>query len=264
MAALTLVVLVTASVSALGNTAADDTIEEQGDNPPDSEPTAPEDTSEDTSEDSDTPDSKDSDTAKAAPQWFRHAGLGFRAGATFRETATSGEFPAAYALGPELYVAVFSHSIHRALLGAGYLYLDERREKGSYQIRVATRYQRVDLFAGYGIVWKLLTAGLRVGTALTIVEVQTTYGEPTWEIVGVGDTAELLMYEPADPEIRKERGVIAGLLGGLGIGLAIGRYLFGIDDLVEIRAQADYVRRGERDEFAVYGLLIIWPTRLFR
>lgn len=237
LAALASIATITAGGAALGNTTTDDTTREQG--------------------------SEDSDTAEPGPLWFRHAGLGFRAGATFRETATSAKFPPAYALGPELYVSVFSCSIHRALLGAGYLYLNDRREKGSYQIRVATRYQRVDLFAGYGIVWKLLTAGLRVGAALTIVEVETSYGEPGWEIVGSGDDLELVMYEPVDPEVSRERGLSAGFLGGLGVGLAIGRYLFGIEDLVEIRAQSDYVRRGERDEFAVYGLLVFWPTRLF-
>jgi hypothetical protein len=197
-------------------------------------------------------------------QWFRHAGLGFRAGATFRETATSLDFPAAYALGPELYLAVWSYSIHRALIGAGYLYLDDSRKKGSEQISVSTEYHRVDLFAGYEIAWKMLTAGLRVGAALTIVRVETSYGQPTWEVIGIGEEAELVIYGPHDPEVRKDTGLSPGFLGGLGIGLAIGHYLFGIDDLIEIRAQADYVRRDERDEFAVYGLVVFWPTRLIR
>jgi hypothetical protein len=197
-------------------------------------------------------------------RWFRHAGIGFRAGAGFREKATSGDFPADYVLGPELYLAVLSAGMHRAEIGAGYLYVDESRENGTYEIRVATSYQRWDLFAGYAVAWKLLNAALRVGTALTVVDVTTTYGEPSWEVVGVGDEAELVMYPPGDPVVDKEQGVSAGFLVGLGVGLAIGHYLFGIDDLIELRAQADYVRRHERDEFALYGMVVFWPTRLIR
>lgn len=197
-------------------------------------------------------------------QWFRHAGIGFRAGAGFREVATGGEFPAGYILGPELQLAVFSYLIHRATIGVGYFYIDERRENGTYQLRVATRYHRIDLFAAYGIAWKLLSAGLHIGTALTVVSVKTTFGEPGWEITGSGEDADLVMYKPQDPEVRKEHGVSPGFLVGLGVGLAIGHYLFGIDDLIELRAQTDYVRRGERDEFTVYGLVVFWPTRLIR
>lgn len=196
--------------------------------------------------------------------WFGHAGLGFRAGASFRETATGTGFPAGYVLGPELYLAVWSYWIHRAIVGAGYLYLDDTREKGTKQIRVSSRFHRIDMFAGYEIAWKLLTAGVRVGTALTVVSVETEYGEPTWEVVGFGDEAELIVHDPPDPEVSEKHGTSAGFLGGLGVGLAVGEFLFGIDDLIEIRAQADYVRRDERDEFAVYGLLVFWPTRLLR
>jgi hypothetical protein len=197
-------------------------------------------------------------------EWFRQIGIGFRAGSSFREAATGGDYPAGYFVGPELQLAVFSYAVHRAVIGAGYIHLGEERSKGTYQIRVESRYQRVDLFAGYGLVWKLLTAGLRVGTSLTIVNVETTYGEPGWEVVGMGDEAELVMYDPIDPQTNEETGVSAGFNVGLGIGLALGHYLFGIDDLVELRAQSDYLRRGERDEFTVGGLLVFWPTRLIR
>lgn len=197
-------------------------------------------------------------------QWFRHAGIGFRSGAGFREKATSRDFPAGYVLGPELYLAVWLYDIHRVIVGAGYLYIDDERDKGTSEIGVSTQFQRVDMFAGYGIAWKLLTAVARVGTALTIVDVETRHGEPGWEIVGAGEEAELIIHDPEDPDVREERGVSPGFLGGLGVGLAIGHYLFGIDDLIELRAQADYVRRDERDEFAVYGLLVFWPTRLIR
>jgi hypothetical protein len=145
--------------------------------------------------------------------WFRHAGIGFRAGASFRENALSDAFPADYLLGPELQVAVWSYSMHRAVVGAGYLYLNDRREKGTTQIRVETSFQRLDLFAGYGIAWKLLTAGLRVGTALTVINVKTTHGQPSWEVIGTEEDPELVIHDPVDPEVRDE--TRAGRVHGL-------------------------------------------------
>ncbi len=203
--------------------------------------------------------------AEITPQtrWFSDFGLAFRSGASFQSIAVNdNSYPAGYLLGPELLLSVFSHGIHRAVLNAGYLYMGNTLEKGTSQISVKTGYQRIDLAAGYEVQWKLLVAGMRVGTALTLVKVATSYGDPGWEVVEVDGEKQVVFTPDANARVEENIGVSPGFLAGLGVGLALGKYIFSIPDLLEIRAQTDYVRRGARNEFTVWGMIAVWPTRL--
>ena len=196
-------------------------------------------------------------------RWFSDFGLAFRSGASFQSIAVNdASYPAGYLLGPELLLSVFSHGIHRAVLDVGYLYMGNTLNKGTSQIGVKTGYQRFDLAAGYEIQWKLLVAGVRVGTALTLVKVATSYGDPSWEVVDVDGEKQLVFASDPNAQVEENLGLSPGFLAGLGVGLALGKYIFGIPDLLEIRAQSDYVRRGARNEFTVWGMIAVWPTRL--
>ena len=198
-------------------------------------------------------------------RWFSDFGLAFRSGASFQSIAVNdNSYPAGYLLGPELLLSVFSHGIHRAVLDVGYLYMGNTLDKGTSQISVKTGYQRFDLAAGYEVQWKLLVAGVRVGTALTLVKVATSYGDPGWQVVEVDGENQLVFTPDANARVEENIGVSPGFLAGLGVGLALGKYIFGIPDLLEIRAQSDYVRRGARNEFTVWGMIALWPTRLKR
>jgi len=198
-------------------------------------------------------------------RWFADAGIGFRSGAAYQETAFGREWKADLVLGPEAELAVWTgylaepDVLQRAGIGVGYLYMRREARDGSVEVWSRTSYQRIDVYGAYDLVWELLVAGVRLGTALTLVEVESYHGHPTAEIVD----PETLDWIPAeDPDVRTRSGVDAGLLVGLGVGLALGRYMFGIDDLVELRFQSDYVRRGERDDFYIWGLLSFRPTAL--
>ncbi len=135
-------------------------------------------------------------------------------------------------------------------------------DKGTSQISVKTGYQRIDLAVGYEVQWKLLVAGARIGTALTLVKVATSYGDPSWDVVEV-DGVKQVVFTPDANALKEENiGVSPGFLVGLGVGLALGKYIFGIPDLLEIRAQTDYLRRGARNEFTFWGMIALWPTKL--
>ncbi len=194
-----------------------------------------------------------------SPCWFSGLGFSIRGGYAFQESALGRDWFDGGLVGPEILGELFVYDIHKVILSIGYLKFFSSQSKGSEEIWTTAEYQRVDFAAGYDIQWRLLVAGIRVGGAWTIVETRTSMGEPGWYVEG----EEIFFTAPEDPEVSEHTGAIFGFLAGLGIGLALGDAVFGIDDLLEIRAQADYVRRGERDDFTVFGSLVFWPTRLF-
>lgn len=200
------------------------------------------------------------------PSWFRHLGVGFDVSAAFQGTpANDGEFPATLVFGPEIFVSAFELDNHSVILGFGYRHFERTPSEGSAEISIKTRYDRMDLWAGYDFEWELLVAGARIGAALMIIGTETRYGEPTWEIDDFdGDGVNDIVFEPAeDPEVRTRSGIDPGLLAGLGLGLSLGKYMFDRPGVIELRAQSDYVRRGNRNEFTVGGLLVFWPTKIF-
>jgi hypothetical protein len=202
------------------------------------------------------------DTEKSeacAPCWFSALGISLRGGYSFQETALGREWFGGGLLGPELLGETFVYDFHRVVICIGYSKLYSFQEKGSSQLRRSAEYQRVDWTAGYDIRWKLLVAGLRVGAAASIVTTRTALGEPGWYV----EDEEIFFTPPEDPEVSEHTGATLGFLAGLGIGIALGEPFFGIEDLVEIRVWSEYLRRGERDDFTVYGALVFWPTRLF-
>jgi hypothetical protein len=194
-----------------------------------------------------------------SPCWFTGLGVAMRGGYAFQESALGRDWFDGGLVGPELLGEIIVYDIHKIMLTVGYFKLFTYQSKGSEEIWTTADYQLVDLAAGYDIRWRLLVAGVRVGGAWTIVTTKTSMGEPGWYV----EDEELFFTPPEDPEVSEHTGATFGLLAGLGFGLALGDAVFGIEDLVEIRAQADYLRRGERDDFTVYGSVVFWPTRLF-
>jgi hypothetical protein len=146
------------------------------------------------------------------------------------------------------------------VLGAGFLWFSPEREKGTAAISVATKYSRVDLTAGYDFTWRLIVAGAQVGMGLGVNRVTTAYGQPTWEVI---DNEKVVFYAPADPEMEERLGVDPGFLAGLSVGVELGE-LWGVPDLLEIRAKSDYLLRGARNEFTAFGVILFWPTALIK
>jgi hypothetical protein len=192
------------------------------------------------------------------PCWFTGLGVAVRGGYAFQESALGRDWFDGGLVGPELLGEIFVYDIHKLILTVGYLKYFTYQSKGSEEIWTEASYHRVDVSAGYDIQWRMLVAGVRVGGAWTIVETRTAMGEPGWYIEG----EELFFTPPEDLEFSDRTGATFGFLAGLGAGIALGDAVFGIDDLVEIRVQSDYLRRGQRDDFTVFGSLVFWPTRL--
>jgi hypothetical protein len=192
-------------------------------------------------------------------EWFPAAGIDLRAGAFFAEKASGRSFRSGVAIGPDILFEAWRLGMHGIGLGTGFLYMDSEREKGTRAIRVETSVQRLELSARYRFVWKLLVAEARVGTAISLVEVKTSTGEPGWYVEG----DHLVYSDPEQVDEIERGGSIWGFLGGLSLGLAIGELILDLPDLLELRAGSDYVRRDERDEITVFGSVVFWPTRFF-
>jgi len=63
--------------------------------------------------------------------------------------------------------------------------------------------------------------------------------------------------------VQERTGADPGFLAGLSVGVELGE-LWGVPDLLEIRAKSDYVLRGARNEFTALGVIAFWPTALIR
>jgi hypothetical protein len=187
------------------------------------------------------------------PSWFQEFFVGLGGGAAFLENASRPGFPANPVVGPEAGVSIFRYDIHRVVLSAQYLDMLFGREDGTEQVRMATSYQRVDLWAGYEVQWKLLVAGIRLGTALTIVQSRASIYDVQYQVEGDA----LVFTDRAERDHQDSLGVSPGLVTGLDVGLAL------LDDGIEIRARGGYVRRGERDEFEASGWVVCWPMAFF-
>lgn len=194
------------------------------------------------------------------PRWLVDVGVGFRAGGCFLSSPTNGrKFIDGAALGAELVWGVFALEPHRVTLGAGFLWLSPERESGTAAMRVETEYTRFDFTAGYDFTWRLLVAGAHVGLGLGVNRVKTSYGQPGWEVI----ENEIVYHEPEDPEVRERVGSDPGFLAGLSIGVELGE-LWGVPDLIEIRAKSDYLLRGARNEFTAMAAVVFWLTAFTR
>jgi hypothetical protein len=193
----------------------------------------------------------------AAPRWAKDVAVGFRTGGCFLSQPTNGiEFTTGLAVGAEIAWGVFAFAPHRAVLTVGFLDYSVVREKGTPEIRVTTHYARLDFSAGYDFTWRALVVGANVGYVLALNTVETTYGQPSWQVVD----GEMTYMSPENPEVRDRVGTDSGLLAGLSIGLEVGEWLWGIEDLLEIRAKSDYTYRDGRNEITVLGTIDFWPT----
>ena len=128
---------------------------------------------------------------------------------------------------------------------------------------MVTRYQRLKLAAGYDFCFKFLVVGAELGTAMMILTTESTYREI--ELVGETDDGRFV-FERGDPiASTRDSGVDWGFYAGTSVGVDFSD-LFTTDDtgLFEFRVKADYVRRGERDDFTLMGLLVFWPSGLVK
>ncbi|MDD5309975.1 MAG: hypothetical protein PHU25_21875 [Deltaproteobacteria bacterium] len=195
----------------------------------------------------------DDATSPEKAEWFHGFFGGAGGGVAFMENAARPGFPVNPVIGPELGVAIFRYNLHRVVLTADYLNMLFERNQGSEQVRVTTSYQRVDLWAAYEVQWKLLVAGLRIGTALTIVQSRESIYDFQYHL----ENDQLVFTDRAERDHKESLGVSPGLVTGLDVGLAL------LDDGLEIRARGGYVRRGERDEFEASGWVVVWPMVFF-
>ncbi|MCP4598995.1 MAG: hypothetical protein GY847_00370 [Proteobacteria bacterium] len=199
--------------------------------------------------------------------WFSEFGIGFGAAAVFQETATSsrlGEFSVGWALGPDLLLGIWRNGFHKVYLGAGYLFYGPKRVAGTEQIKVTTSYHRFDLAAGYDFRYKLLVAGVHIGSAMILVKTHHVFREINHQ---VEDDLEVVFSDGAIIDEHEALGIDFGFLGGTSIGIDIGR-LFSKHSRhkveFELRATGEYIRRGQRDAFCAGGMIVFWPLSLLR
>jgi hypothetical protein len=111
---------------------------------------------------------------------------------------------------------------------------------------------------GYDFCFKYLVVGGQIGTAMMILSSERTFREI--ELVDIdGDD---FIYEQGDTiSVQNETGVDWGFYAGLSAGVDLSDlYTDKNTGLFDIRIKADYVRRGERDDFLISAVLIFWPT----
>ncbi len=188
-------------------------------------------------------------------KWFSDVGIGFRSGAALHETAQGRDFSNHFAFGGEILGQVFGYKHHRSLVTIGYLYAMHDVQGGTAKVRVDTAQKnRFDLALNYEFKRKLLVAGARVGGTMTIISTKISQRDISPSVVG----DNLYFEDHGEIDSRQATGVDFGLLGGVGVGLALG-HLFDQKNLLEVRLHSDYVRRGERDEITIWGMVVFWP-----
>jgi hypothetical protein len=196
---------------------------------------------------------------QSSARWFHEVSVGFRTGGCFLSTPTNGfEFTRGVAVGEEINWGIFVRGPHRARLSVGFLKYSVQREKGTYEVRVKTRYSRLDFTAGYDFTWRVLVVGVDVGAAMAVNTVVTMYDQPEWEISGDG----IAYQNSRNPEIKRRIGVNGGFLAGLSFGTDLGE-LFGVPDLLEIRVKTDYTTRSGRNEIVILAAIEFWPTAMW-
>jgi len=197
--------------------------------------------------------------ARNTARWFREVSVGFRTGGCFLSNPTNGlEFTRGAAVGEEINWGIFVREPHRVRLSVGFLKYSVQREKGTYEVRVKTRYSRLDFAAGYDFSWWVFVVSADVGAAMAINTVVTIHDDPEWEISG----QEIEYQNSQNPEERRRVGMDGGFLAGLGIGADLGEF-FKVPDLLEIRVKSDYTLRSGRNEIVVLAAIVFWPTAMW-
>jgi hypothetical protein len=193
-------------------------------------------------------------------QWFSEFGVGLEIGVTLLEEAPGRAYDPGFGVGPDLYLGIFRRGMHRAVLNIGYLFYLPDRTGGTEQFESTTSYQRLVLAGGYDFCFKYLVVGGQIGTAMMILSSERTFREI--ELVDIDD--EVFIYDQGDTiSNQKETGVDWGFYAGLSAGVDLSDLYTDKDTgLFDIRIKADYVRRGERDDFFISTVLVFWPTGL--
>ncbi len=200
---------------------------------------------------------------ETASLWFSEFGVGIDTGVSLLEEAPGLDYEPGFAVGPELYVGILRHGMHRASLNLGYINYVTERKGGTEQFEAVTTYQRLSIAAGYDFCYKLLVAGAHIGTAMMIITAEKTFREV--QISDVSD--DKYVFTRGDIiSNQKETGVDWGFLAGLSVGIDFS-HLYPKDKdtgFLELRLKADYVRRGDRDDFFASVVIIFWPTGLIK
>jgi hypothetical protein len=195
-------------------------------------------------------------------QWFSEFGVGLETGVTLLEEAPGRAYDPGFGVGPDLYWGIFRRGMHRAVFNLSYLFYLPDRTGGTEQFESTTSYQRLVMAGGYDFCFKFLVVGGQIGTAMMILSSERTFREI--ELVDIdGDD---FIYEQGDTiSAQNETGVDWGFYAGLSAGVDFSDLYTDKDTgFFEIRVKADYVRRGERDDFFVSAVLVFWPTGLIK
>ncbi|MCP4197083.1 MAG: hypothetical protein GY762_08015 [Proteobacteria bacterium] len=191
-------------------------------------------------------------------QWFSEFGVGLETGMTLLEEATGRAYDPGFGVAPDLYLGIFRRGMHRALFSLSYLFYVPDRTGGTEQFESTTSYQRLVLAGGYDFCFKYLLVGGQIGAAMMILTSERTFREI--ELVDIDDG--VFIYEQGDTiSSQKDTGVDWGFYAGLSAGVDLSDLFTDKDTgLFDIRIRADYVRRGERDDFLISAIFIFWPT----
>ena len=104
---------------------------------------------------------------------------------------------------------------------------------------------------------------MELGTAMMILSTERTYREI--ELLDETNDGKLVFERGDTISSTRDSGVDWGFYAGTSVGVDFSD-LFTTEDtgFFEFRVKADYVRRGERDDFTVVGLLVFWPSGLVK
>lgn len=194
------------------------------------------------------------------PYWFQELGLSIEGGTLLAEPSVSGGVDLRGVLGGALYWGIFRYGLHRAFVSVHYQrFLLDDKVDGTRVVEISTHDRQLfGLLAGYDVTWRILVAGGKVG--MGVLTAKTTSTVYNVENSVVADTLVVDRISIADQ--RKHFGARLGFLGGLSLGLDLGR-LWGKPSTVDIRLRGEAHLRDKRQDFLAGLSVTFWPSGLW-
>ncbi|MBN2802026.1 MAG: hypothetical protein JXR91_02910, partial [Deltaproteobacteria bacterium] len=163
---------------------------------------------------------------------------GFRAGASFlQDSGNYKHFYAGFIPGIELKSNIFHFKKLKLGLDAGYLFYTNEKTDGTDNLKISTRYNRIDFTATFDLIFKSFFANVRSGFALTIFKTKTTDN--------ISISASSFSHTGADP----------GFLLGAGLGFEFGKSVLKLKKSAFLSVNSDWVRHGNRNDFTLWCLI---------
>lgn len=167
-------------------------------------------------------------------RWAPALDLGIRLGVGLQEDSLNNrEFSSGFIVGPEMAFNPIKFRNHQLSLSTGFLHFTNSVKKGTDSVWMTTTYNRMDICLGGIFNWGGFVLNSKIGSGLMFISTSTHY---------LSDT-------------RKHSGVDPGFLLGLGTGIDIGKLAFKLNRKIVLSVQSDWLRRGNRDEFTIFGVL---------